>query len=172
MSDSYTGATTVNGGVIQLSYAPTLLNSPVAVNVNNGLTFGNGITAPTIGGLGGTGNFALQTTDSSPLAVALTVAGNGQNTYSGTLSGNGSLVVAGSGTQVLTGSSTFSGGVTVTNAGTLVVGGSAHRQRGGDAQRRPVGQRPRQRGGHQRFAVGRQRRPIRSPPAASARSAA
>ena len=67
--------------------------------------------------MAGSGSFALQNT--VPLPVMLTVGGNSANsTYSGALTGGGSLFKTGSGNLTLTGSSNFSGGATV-NSGSL-----------------------------------------------------
>ena len=101
----------------------------MTVNVNGGLAFGAGITAPSLGALAGTGNLALNTSDA--LAVNLAVGGNNANsTYFGSLSGSGGLLKQGSGTFTLGGSSSFTGGTTVSagavqlaNSGALVNSG-------------------------------------------------
>src|SRR5207248_12446 len=81
------------------------------------LSFGT-LTAATLGGLKGTSNIAL--TNITPASVALTVGGNNQSTtYSGALSGGGSLIKTGSGTLFLTGANNYSGTTTVSTAGTL-----------------------------------------------------
>ena len=60
----------------------------------------------------------------------LTVAGSGNTTISGAMSGNGSLTQSGSGTLTLSGSNTYTGATTV-NAGTLAITGSAALAGGG-----------------------------------------
>ena len=67
------------------------------------------------------GASALQNNAGTPAAVALTVGGNnGSTTYSGTLSGSGSLTKVGTGMLTLTGSNTYAG-TTAISAGTLAV---------------------------------------------------
>ena len=87
-----------------------------------GVQFGPSVTAAAFGSLAGTGNFALVNTNATPAAVALTAGGNNASTtYSGIISGTGSLTKTGSGALVLSGADTYSGATTIT-AGTLQVG--------------------------------------------------
>jgi len=60
----------------------------------------------------------------------LTVAGSGNTTISGAISGNGSLTQSASGTLTLSGSNTYTGATTI-NAGTLAITGSAALAGGG-----------------------------------------
>jgi len=113
-ADTYSGTTTINGGVVQLGNANAAQDSTVSVGTNNGLAFSAGIGSFTMGGLAGGSNEAL--TDTSAGAVTLSVGNNGSsNVYSGKLSGSGALAIIG-GTQTLSGSNTFSGGITVAPA--------------------------------------------------------
>jgi autotransporter-associated beta strand protein len=83
------------------------------------LIFATGVTAPSFGALAGNGNIALK--DGAGSAVALTVGGNGANTtYSGSLSGSGSLTKTGAGTLILSGTNNYLGTTTV-NGGTLEI---------------------------------------------------
>ena len=125
-ANSYTGPTTLTAGVLQLGNANAAQNSTVSVNVSGGLAFSAGAGgAFTLGGLAGAGNVSLQDTASG--ASRLPWAGMAPSTtYSGVLSGSGSLDKVGSGQLALTNRSSFSGGTTV-NGGTLQlnVGGNA-----------------------------------------------
>ena len=125
-TNTYSGPTTVSAGTVQLNSVKAAQNSTVTLNVNNGLAFGPGVTAATIGGLAGAGNLNLATTDATPLAVVLTAGGNNANTtYSGTLSGSGGLTKVGAGAMILAGSNLYSGGTEV-EGGTLVAANGAN----------------------------------------------
>jgi mannosyl-glycoprotein endo-beta-N-acetylglucosaminidase len=115
----YTGSVTVNGGIVELDSSTALINSALTVNVNNGLAFGNGIVTATIAALAGSGNIVLQTTDAIPLPAGLNISGTSSATYSGSLSGSGSLTERG-GSLILSGTNTYTGGTNVIN-GTLIV---------------------------------------------------
>lgn len=118
-ANTFSGPTTINAGALVLGHSLAVQNTTVSVNVNNGLQFAAGLGSATLGGLGGSGNLSLQDNAGSPAAIALTVGGNnGNSTYSGALSGSGSLVKTGTGILNLAGNNTFSGGTTV-NQGTL-----------------------------------------------------
>jgi autotransporter-associated beta strand protein len=67
-----------------------------------GLQFGNGVTAPVLGALMGTGKINLVTFDTGSPPANLTVGGdNATTTFSGILSGAGGLTKAGTGTMTL-----------------------------------------------------------------------
>ena len=125
-TNTFTGDTLVSAGTLTLSSATTstslaLAGSTFDTSGAGSLSFGS-MTAATFGGLKGAGDLALQ--NGSSQAVALTVGANGgSNTFSGGLSGAGSLIKAGAGTLTLSGSSTNAGAATV-SAGSLVVDGS------------------------------------------------
>lgn len=113
-NSSFTGNATVSGGAVKLSNANALPNSTVTVNANSGLTFGSGIGSFNVGALGGNVNGSASLVDASSTAVALSVGANGANTtFSGVLSGSGSLTKVGAGTMNLNGTNTYSGGTTV-----------------------------------------------------------
>ena len=120
-NNTYAGSTTISAGTLVIGAAAGASpNSTFAIDANNGLAFGTGVTSGTLGGLAGPGNLALTSSDSQN--VALTVGANNQNTtYSGVLSGGGSLTMAGTGLLVLSGSNTYSGNTAV-NSGTLQIG--------------------------------------------------
>lgn len=116
--NTYEGDTIINAGTLRLdnqfalqkstlsgSVGSVVLNSTVAAN------------AFTFGGLQGARNLALQ--NSSAVAIALTVGANNSTTsYSGILSGAGSLIKTGTGTLTLSGVNTYAGSTSVQD-GTL-----------------------------------------------------
>ncbi len=116
-TNSYSGSTIVNGGTLQLGNALTVQNSTVNVAPSGNVVFAAGVTSPLLGGLAGSGNFALQDAASNP--VTLTVGNNNATTaFSGALTGSGSLTKVGSGNLALSGTNTYTGTTTV-NAGYL-----------------------------------------------------
>ncbi|GAB5561647.1 MAG: hypothetical protein SynsKO_32940 [Synoicihabitans sp.] len=113
-ANSFSGTTTISAGTLTLGHADALQNSTVTTAA--GLSFGD-LTNATLGGLSGSDDLSL--TNTTPAAVALTVGNNdASTTYTGNLSGAGSLTKTGAGTLTLTGANTYSGGTTV-SAGTL-----------------------------------------------------
>ncbi|MFA6288911.1 MAG: autotransporter-associated beta strand repeat-containing protein [Opitutaceae bacterium] len=118
-ANGYSGATTVNAGTLLLRNSLALQNSALA-NGGTGIVFDSSVAthAFTIGGLNGSGNLALRDNAGTPGAVALTVKAG---SYSGVLSGAGSLIKSGAGTQTLSGVNTYTGNTTI-SAGTLALG--------------------------------------------------
>jgi len=92
-SNTYTGATTINGGTLQLG---------------NGGTTGSIMPASAI-------------TDNGTLAFNRSDTLTQGTDFAATISGSGSVVQAGAGTTILTGSNSYSGGSTI-NQGTLQLG--------------------------------------------------
>jgi fibronectin-binding autotransporter adhesin len=134
-ANTFSGTTswnTVGGqnenGWIQLGNGLALQNSTVNENYTqanqaSGLTFTAGIGSFTLGGLSGSSNQG--TSDLNSLGVTLNVGNNNASTtYSGVLSGAGSLVKIGGGQLALGGSNTYSGGTRV-SSGTLQLGNNA-----------------------------------------------
>jgi fibronectin-binding autotransporter adhesin len=114
-ANTYSGATIVSGGTVQLSNLYALQDSPVTAAVNNALTFdnaGSGGANYTIGGLAGSGNIMLADIANNPVHL---IIGNGNNssTYAAVLGGSGSIEKTGTGTLILGGSCTYSGSTTV-----------------------------------------------------------
>jgi autotransporter-associated beta strand protein len=122
VASSFTGDTKISGGSVILASTTALQNSTLDYNSYGGtLSFG-ALTSTTLGGLKGNQNLVLSNT--TPAAVSLTVGGNGQSTsYSGSLSGLGSLTKNGAGTLTLEGANNHAG-TTIVNAGTLLLTGS------------------------------------------------
>lgn len=115
-ANTFSGTLTINGsggvGAVRLDHGSGARNSTVSVGIANGLTFGSGTTAATIGGLSGAGGLSL--VNSATNAVALTVGNNNSNSsYSGALTGTGSLLKTGTGTLSLSGQSDHTGGTTI-----------------------------------------------------------
>ena len=123
-ANTFSGATTLSAGTLNLSNQNALQNS--TLNMAGGvLALDQSVAAHafTVGGLSGLGNIALQDNAAAPNPVALTVGGNNaSNTFSGVLSGPGSLAKAGTGVLTLANVNTYAG-ATVISAGTLQLGG-------------------------------------------------
>jgi fibronectin-binding autotransporter adhesin len=113
-ANTFSGGVTINSGTVELNNTLAVQNSTVSNLVANGLIFGTP-TAYTLGGLAGTGNIGLG-------SVALSVGNNNSNTtYSGVLSGTGSLTKIGAGVLTLSGANSYSGATTI-SGGTLKLG--------------------------------------------------
>jgi autotransporter-associated beta strand protein len=143
-SNNFSGTTTVSAGVLALSNTNALSGSTLAYSSAGTISFLS-LTGVNLGGLQGSTNLAL--TNASGTALALSVGGNSSNTtYSGALSGGGSLIKTGTGTLALSGNSSFTGATTIsngavrvssanglgaTNGGTTVIAGAALEVDGG-----------------------------------------
>lgn len=122
--NTYGGSTTVNGGVLRLAGGDNRLPTTTALVLGNaaGAVLDLNNLNQTVASLAGGG------TTGGAVALGsgtLTVDGSTNTTYSGALSGSGSLVKQGSGTLTLNSavSNTMTGGVTI-NAGKLTLGAS------------------------------------------------
>jgi autotransporter-associated beta strand protein len=117
-ANTFTGLTSVTGGLLNLSNSLALQNSTLATG---GIVFDSSVSshAFTIGGLSGSGNIALADNAVTPNAVALSIGNNNDSTtFSGTLSGGGSLTKTGTGTLTFSSSDTYTGGTKI-NGGVL-----------------------------------------------------
>ena len=111
-ANSFSGATAISQGVLQLANSNALQGSTVSVNANSGLKFSPGVGTFNLGGLAGSGSLALS--DTSGGNVALDVGGNSSTTtFSGTIGGAGSLAKYGTGTLTLSGTNGYSGGTSI-----------------------------------------------------------
>jgi len=116
-SNSYNGGTAINGGTLGLAHRLAVQYSTVNISSSGALSFAAGNTTPILGGLAGAGNIALTSVASEP--VSLNVGNNNQNTtYSGSLSGSGSLTKQGNGMLTLSGTHGYNG-ATLVSSGTL-----------------------------------------------------
>jgi autotransporter-associated beta strand protein len=105
-ANSYTGATTVNGGTLQFGAAGNLpAISAVTVNTNATVDL-NGFNESLLS-LAGAGNVTLG-------GGTLTVSNSASVTFSGVLSGTGGLVKVNTGTWTLSGVNTYSGNTAIT----------------------------------------------------------
>lgn len=111
-NNTYSGGTIINGGTLKASTANALPTTG-AVTVNSGI-FNLNANAQTIGDLTGAGNVSVGT---STLTFGSSTT---SSSFSGVVSGSGSLVKQGSGIVVLTGNNTFTGTTTI-NDGVLRV---------------------------------------------------
>ncbi|MBN8419154.1 MAG: autotransporter-associated beta strand repeat-containing protein [Verrucomicrobia bacterium] len=111
--NTFTGATTVTSGSLVLAHSLALQGSTVTTG-GTGLVFDSSVTSHTFtfGGLSGTTDLAL--TDNASGAVTLLIGNNGTSqTYSGVLSGAGSLTKVGAGIQTFSAAQTYTGATTV-----------------------------------------------------------
>ncbi len=110
----FTGATSVDSGLLRVNHPMALSHSTVSGIHNTGLIGFGGITNATFGALEGSADLLLASDGAVPQPLELTVGGNNASTtYYGEFSGAGSLVKAGTGTLALDLDSTFSGGTTI-----------------------------------------------------------
>lgn len=112
--NTYTGFTRVVDGTLKVTGA---LSDETAITVESGATY-QASSDDTIGSLAGAGSVVLDA--SKTLSAG---ANDTSTTFSGVISGGGSLTKTGSGTMTLSGSNTYTGDTTVSE-GTLKLGAS------------------------------------------------
>jgi phosphatidylinositol-3-phosphatase len=123
-SSLFWGSTIVSGGTLNVADNFALQGSTVVIPGGGRLVFDAGLAldAAHFGGLSGSGDLALRNNAAAPAGILLFVGCNWANsTYSGVMSGSGTLIKVGPGVQVLTGANTFSGGTAI-SGGTLQLG--------------------------------------------------
>lgn len=114
--NSYSGMTNINAGTLSSGAADVIPNNS-AVTVASGANWNLNNFNETVGSIAGEGNIALG-------SAALTAGGNNTSTtFSGVISGTGSLTKEGTGTLTLSGVNTYSGETNI-NAGTVILTGS------------------------------------------------
>jgi autotransporter-associated beta strand protein len=126
--NTFSGTLTASAGTTRIDHSLAAKSATVSVGGANAVTFGTSITSATFGGLSGAGNLTLTNADTS--AVALKIGNNNANTsYSGSLTGAGSIEKIGTGTSTVTNIGNTVG-FTVTS-GTLTGGGTTTNSNGG-----------------------------------------
>ncbi len=125
--NTYTGTTAVGAeSILELFNSDALQDSTLSIEsmisgfrgnpkISGHVVFDSSVTSNTfnIGGLAGSGDLALENDAATPAAITLNVGGdNADTTYSGNLSGPGSLIKVGSGTLILSGDNSYMGGTT------------------------------------------------------------
>lgn len=115
--NTYAGNTTVSAGTLSASSANTL-SAASTHNVASGATLALNGNHQSIGGLAGAGSVTLGG------ATLSTGANNANSTFTGVVSGNGSLSKSGSGTLTIGSAQTFNGTLAV-DAGTLILSGAS-----------------------------------------------
>ena len=114
-TNTYTGGTAINAGVLVASNAQALSRGAVSIS-NATLRLAQSLTlGSTLSGLAGA------YVDLGTAGTTLTVNQSGNSTFAGSLTNAGALAKGGTGTLLLTGASTFTGGTTI-NDGTLQLG--------------------------------------------------
>ena len=130
-ANTYLGGTAINYGTLKAAYANALPNGSV---VTLGASGGGQLAlnaSQTIGGLSGggaSGGVAL-----GSYSLTLITSSGGSNTFSGVISGGGSLNISGGGRQIFTAINTYTGGTTIGSNATLQLGGGSSGGSGGVA---------------------------------------
>ncbi|HTQ38104.1 MAG TPA: autotransporter-associated beta strand repeat-containing protein [Pirellulales bacterium] len=124
-ADTYTGATTIGAtNILKLANTNAVAATTVTINpTNGGLVFDSTAAASTsftVGGIGGAGNISLADVNNNTIAITMTT---NTGTYTGDISGIGSLIKNTSGALALNANQDYTGSTTV-NAGSLSVTGN------------------------------------------------
>ena len=117
-ANTFSGGTTIANaaGSLKLLNSLALQNSTLTYNSVGGAVDFDLLTATTFGALEGDKDIVLTNNDVTPAAVSLTIGGNNATTtYSGKLSGLGSLTKAGTGTLTLTSDNNYAGGTSLSS---------------------------------------------------------
>jgi fibronectin-binding autotransporter adhesin len=115
-TNTFSGGTTITNaaGSLKLLSSLALQNSTLSYSTSGGTLNFDIQTATTLGALEGDKDIVLTNNDLTPAAVALTIGGNNATTtYTGKLTGLGSLTKAGSGALTLTNDNNYAGGTSL-----------------------------------------------------------
>lgn len=125
-ANTYTGGTTVNGGVLNVNTGGTLGGSAGSLTVNAATGVASALNlnvSQTVNGLSGT----IAGTGTATITIAsgfvLNSTQSGSTEYDGILAGSGGLTKAGAGTLSLTNQSNTYAGGTIINGGALAING-------------------------------------------------
>ncbi|GEP44778.1 autotransporter-associated beta strand repeat-containing protein [Brevifollis gellanilyticus] len=119
-SNTYTGATNITAGTLQIGSAERIGDSS-AVTVASGATLDLNDADETIGSLAGAGAVSFGIAPAAEATASLTAGGDGTSTtFSGALTGAGDFTKVGSGTMTLSGANTFTGLVSL-DGGVLAI---------------------------------------------------
>ncbi len=123
-ANAFQGTSTISGGTLDLANGNALQLSTLVAPSPGMLIFDQSVSSRVfnVGGLSGTGNITLQNSAGTPASISLTVGANNNNTtYTGILSGSGSLTKFGNGSLTLITTNTYTGGTTI-SGGTVQLG--------------------------------------------------
>ncbi|MFM8720563.1 MAG: beta strand repeat-containing protein, partial [Chthoniobacterales bacterium] len=107
-NNGYTGATTISAGTLRIG-ANDRISSQSAISIASGATLDMNNFSDNLGPISGSGSITLGTTG----ALSVTVGTGTNATFSGQITGGGSVTKAGDGQQNLSGSNNYSGVTTV-----------------------------------------------------------
>ncbi len=119
-TNTYTGATTINGGTLVLTNGSAVLDTGVVTNANTAGAVLQINTSETIGSLRG-GGASGGNVNLNGSGVTLTVVETGSENFAGVISNAGGLTKTGAGTLTLSRTNTYTGPTTI-NAGVLRMG--------------------------------------------------
>jgi autotransporter-associated beta strand protein len=125
-ANTYTGATTVKQGTLQINDLLALQNSALDTSGAGAVTLGAGAGSYTFGGLNGSADLvSVITTGLADMTTLVLNPQSGTATYSGAIA-NGAMAVTktGAGTQVLSGANTYAGATNIAE-GTLTISNAA-----------------------------------------------
>ena len=113
-TNAYTGATTINDGVLAIGSSTALSDStPVTISTSGTLNVNASVTVGSLAGAGGASLASSTTFSVGDL--------NDSTVYTGVMSGQGNFVSLGTGTLELNGANSYTGTTTIQGGSTLIV---------------------------------------------------